>query len=144
MYNVNPKMEKLTLTEAARVLGISEGAVRKRYKRGKLRGDTGVDGRLYVWVDTGHTDHPEPSGELVEELRDRVRSLERQLDQERQAHAESRRIAAILAQRVPELEAPSEATRPQEGPEPRSEGYGTPENSEANIGRPWYRRIFGG
>ncbi len=41
--------------------------------------------------------------ELLEEVRDRVRSLEKQLDEEKEANRENRRIIAGLVQRVPEL-----------------------------------------
>ncbi|HVF02008.1 MAG TPA: hypothetical protein VNA27_11850 [Rubrobacteraceae bacterium] len=47
--------------------------------------------------------------ELVEVLRDEVTHLRDQLDRERDASAELRRIVAGLVQRVPELEAPAEA-----------------------------------
>jgi hypothetical protein len=46
--------------------------------------------------------------ELLEELRDRVRSLENQLADEREANRDNRRIIAGLVQRIPELEPPRE------------------------------------
>lgn len=58
-------------------------------------------------------------GALVEMLTDQVVYLRSQLDQERQAHAEARRIIGGLVQRVPELEAPAQerAPEPREAPE---------------------------
>ena len=44
-------------------------------------------------------------GALVEILTDQVTYLRSQLDQERQTHAEARRIIGGLVRRVPELEA---------------------------------------
>src|SRR5919107_4167559 len=46
-------VDRLTIQEAARQLGISEGAVRKRVTRGSLEHDKEDDGRVYVYVDAG-------------------------------------------------------------------------------------------
>lgn len=45
------------------------------------------------------------SAALVEELRDRVRFLENQLQQANERDRENRRIVAALTSRIPELEA---------------------------------------
>src|SRR5215212_4784469 len=44
-------LERLTIQEAARTLGISEGAVRKRVTRGALQHEKEDDGRVYVYLD---------------------------------------------------------------------------------------------
>ncbi len=44
--------ERVTVQEAARQLGITESAVRKRVQRGLLEHDKEPDGRLYVYLDT--------------------------------------------------------------------------------------------
>lgn len=41
----------MTIQEAARRLGISEGAVRKRVTRNTLRHDKAPDGRVFVYLD---------------------------------------------------------------------------------------------
>jgi hypothetical protein len=46
-------VDRLTIQEAARRLGISEGAVRKRVTRDSLKNDKGDDGRVYVYLDSG-------------------------------------------------------------------------------------------
>jgi excisionase family DNA binding protein len=143
--------QRLTLAEAAQVLGTSKDAVRMRVKRGTLRSEKGGDGRVYVWVNVNadadpnavHSEpHVEAWRELIEELRDRVRSLE-------DANRENRRIIAALTQRIPELESPA----PQEPPDrpPNAEaGFRReetpPGGEEAQEGteRPWWRRVFGG
>lgn len=43
--------DRVSVSEAARRLGISDGAVRKRVERGSLDGDKDEEGRLYVWLD---------------------------------------------------------------------------------------------
>jgi hypothetical protein len=106
---------RVDLSEAAALLGVSKDAVRIRVKRGTLRSETGEDGRVYVWVNVTpegdqNTVHPglqvEARRQLIDELRDRVRSLE-------EANRENRRIIAALTQRIPELEPPAQGT-PQE------------------------------
>ena len=106
---------RVDLQTAAELLGISSDAVRKRAKRGKMPHETGVDGKLYVWVDEGQT-RADTEGEkkrsnVTFELEPRdelIATLKEQLEAERNAHAETRRIAYTLAQRVPELEAAQE------------------------------------
>jgi hypothetical protein len=83
--------------------------------------------------------------ELLEVLRDEVSHLRDQLDRERDASAELRRIVAGLVQRVPELEGTSE---PREAPETLSEGTDkedvSSEPQEASERRSWLSRFFFG
>src|SRR5215211_4354314 len=99
--------QRLTVHDAARRLGISEDAVRMRVKRGTLSADK-EGGRLYVLLDIEPTTEPttDRTDELIEELRGRVLSLEHQLDQEREANRENRRIIVALTSRIPAIEAP--------------------------------------
>jgi hypothetical protein len=125
---------RATIQEAARTLGVSEGAIRKRVKRGTLTHDKDSDGRVYVYLDDGldEVSHPERDAlisEMVEELRDEVRYLREQLHQElerRSAEAERyqqivaalARANASLTERLQALEPPQEETPPE--PPPRS------------------------
>jgi hypothetical protein len=106
-------VRRMPLKEAADALGISKDAVRQRVRRGTLRSDKGEDGRVYVYLDgVPDADRPaeqDQASDLTDELRDRLHYVEQQLEAERQAHAEARRIIAGLVERVPALEAPSEA-----------------------------------
>lgn len=141
---------RVTLAEAARVLGISKEGVRKRVKRGKLRSDKDPDGRVYVYLPfVGDEVPPGPGpgqaavGELVEEMRERITDLKAQLEAERNAHAETRRIAYTLAQRVPELEAAQEPPQaPETAPEEPTDTNTPPPENEPQR-RSWWRRIFG-
>jgi hypothetical protein len=116
---------RVHLSEAATILGVSKDAVRMRVKRGTLRSEKGGNGRVYVWVNdvanadpNGVPDPPEtePYRELVEELRDRVRYLERQVEEERDSRRRADTLLAQLMQRIPELEAPRGRTRPDDSP----------------------------
>ena len=160
---------RVHLSEAAELLGVSKDAVRMRVKRGTLRSEKGEDGRVYVWVNvTPDGDSPntnlqgevEHYRELIDELRDRVRSLE-------EANSENRHIIAALTQRIPELPAASEVAPPdapgssgqgaqeQDGAEPRPATAGPQDSYERprdtaefpvrwSLTRPRWRRVFGG
>jgi hypothetical protein len=149
--------QRVTMTEAAELLGMSRDAVRMRVRRGSLASEKGEDGRVYVFLEPDQErDHPQAEDEtsssrleepLIEELRDQVGYLREQLRREQDAHAEARRIIAALTARIPEIEAPSE---PREAPteateQPGRVGPQTPlESAQAGSQRaPWWRRIFG-
>jgi hypothetical protein len=158
--------EGTTVAQAARTLGITEGAVRKRVERGKLAAERATDGRLIVHLDSDTTatdttrDRPRqsPDERYTRSLEEQVEYLRSQLEQEREARTEERRrqdtVIAQLSQAnaeqartIRELEAPSEAPESPEtveeeperaGPRPATGGAQEP------VQRPWWRRVFGG
>src|SRR5215210_6979487 len=136
---------RLTQREAAERLGVSVEAVRKRVKRGTLDSDKGEDGRRYVYLDDAPDaggPQPEPDT-LTSELRDRLRYVEQQLEQERQAHGEARRLLAAALERIPAIEAPEEAPQAPEPDEEQQQGRGTVGSEpQAAPQRPWWRRVF--
>ncbi len=129
---------RVTVKEAAGILGISPEAVRARIKRGTLHKEKDQDGTVYVRLDgdgTGDGTHYAHQGrdELVAQLRAEVEAW----------REESRRkdhIIAALVQRVPELEAARDETQ---APEPSGSGDVPPEPEEAAQPRSWWRRFFG-
>jgi len=139
------------LPTAASLLGTTTEAVRKRATRGTLRSER-HDGRVVVWVDDDRTEggreaQVEGDGALVEALRDQVTYLREQLDIRTEELREHRRLLAGLIERVPELEAPREASgapetveEEPESAEPRSAAGGAQEA----VRRSWWRRVFGG
>ena len=165
--------QRVTVADAALLLGISEDAVRSRLRRGTLRRETGGDGTVFVVLGTDRpasyqrpTDnrstnqqndrqtagqsidsHVDSRGgsetyrdELVEALRDELAHLRDQLDRERDASAELRRIVAGLVQRVPELEA---APEPRNAPKTASEGMVNSDDVPSEPERvSWLRRLL--
>jgi excisionase family DNA binding protein len=126
---------RVTVQEAARLLGISEGAVRARIHRGTLETERD-SGTVYVRLNADDTTNERTEqSELVQTLREYNATLERQLNAERESSAELRRIVAGLVQRIPELEAPSE---PRESPETATEA------AEGVDRRGFWARLFGG
>jgi hypothetical protein len=112
--------ERLTVAQAAAALGITEGAVRSRIKRGTLP-TTKEGGTMFVLLADGTSEANQPpstgvpggQSELVTSLQDQVRYLREQLDAEREARTEERRrhdtVVAQLTSRIPAIEAPAEA-----------------------------------
>jgi hypothetical protein len=155
-----------TVAEAARILGITEGAVRKRVERRRLAAERTADGRLIVYLgrDTTTTDttrdRPRPSrgDRYTRGLEAEVEYLRRQLDQEREARTEERRrhdtlmaqltqANAALAARIPELEPPPEEREsPETAEEQQGRGQPRPATVESQelVHRSWLRRLFGG
>jgi hypothetical protein len=145
--------------EAAEVLDTSVDAVRMRVRRGALESDKGEDGRVYVWSNPDELGvksqrQVDGAGELIEELRDRVHSLERRLDEERDARrradtiiAQLTQANAALAARVPELEAPAQDTphgAPHRPPEPGDTPADAIDTAVDQGGLPLGRRAAGG
>lgn len=136
---------RLTVSQAATTLGISQDAVRGRIKRGTLEVEREGD-RVYVLVsdqgdDRSSSQQTDRTDLLIAELQDRVRSLE-------EANSENRRIIAALTSRIPALEAPPgerESTESAAGGESDiSPGQGVREPQTATERRPWWRRLIGG
>ncbi len=148
--------QRLTVQEAAEVLSTSVDAVRMRLRRGSLDSEKDPDGRVYVWVDGDSSETKlrlnGESSALISAKDETIRVLTEQLQAERQAHAEARRLLAAALERIPpQLEAPQEeplgapetAAEGREGAEqPRSAPAGSQEGAEPP--RSWWRRMFGG
>ena len=122
-------MDRLTVQEAARHLGISQDAVRQRIRRGSMRHDKDDKGRVYVYLDLTDTPHPTDvhdasqdtvhdasRNELIMELRDRVRFLEAELTDRKEESRRKDHIIAALTQRIPQLEPASEPREHSENP----------------------------
>ena len=143
---------RVTLKEAAEILGVSKEAVRKRVIRKTLRSDTGEDGRRYVYLDAGGDEPPthEPDA-LISEMRERLAFLEHELEVRSE---EIRRRDTIImnmteamkALNPPASEAPSDARESSETVEEapgRAESQAdAPGPQEGGRRRPWWRRVF--
>jgi hypothetical protein len=144
-------VDRVSIREAARRLGISEGAVRKRVTRGTLEHDKDPDGRVYVYLDAGSrrgVDDVQDAGvdpnssALISHLEDEIAYL----------RDENRRKDEIIMQQALTMRQLT-AGEPQE---PREPPTPSPEASEATTPqperraseepaqrRPLWRRILG-
>ena len=149
-------IQRVTVAEAARLLGTSAEAVRMRVKRGSLR-STKIKNTVYVLLSPEQTrpnqDQTRGVGSatnqtsdqttnqtddrtvLIESLRSQVEFLQEELKRREEVHVEENRrkdtIIAQLTQRIPELEPAKEATQ-----EPR-EGHVTASESPTASSREW-------
>lgn len=163
-----PVRRRMPVREAAGELGITVEAVRNRIKRGTLSSEKEA-GSVYVLLDgdqersagqpeagrdqpgagRGQTsDQNQPAG-LVEELRDRIAYLERQVEEEREARRRADTLMARLMDRVPELPAASRE-EPRESRNNADENATRPDVSTASASpqtsvqrRPWWKRLIG-
>jgi hypothetical protein len=132
---------RLTLREAAEVLGVSKEAVRKRALRGTLRSERDPDGRVYVYVDAGQDEPPthEPNA-LISHLIDEVAYL-------REENQRKDEIIMRQAMTVQALTAGSESDARESpvSPGPSDTAETTTDASggqQTPTERPWWRRIF--
>ena len=153
---------RLTVAEASEILGVTVEAVRGRIKRGTLDHERTDKGVFVLLGADQSSDRPRPD---TDQVTDRLRSdntalisakdetiatLRDQLEAERQAHAEARRIIAGLVERIPAIEAPRDSpSEARESPETVEDASGgashRPDAPGAQEGaqRPWWRRMFG-
>jgi hypothetical protein len=127
---------RFSVYEAAEVMGITVDAIRKRVARGTILHEKDDDGRVWVILDTDQdtaskvrdTDQPQSDKDaLISEMRERVASLERQLESERQANSEHRRLLAAALERIPpQLEPPSESPESDASPTPTDDTLPSP------------------
>ncbi len=126
------------MAEASEILAVTVEAVRGRIKRGTLEHERD-SGTVYV---------------LADELRDRIRYRERQAEEEREARRRADTLLAQLMQRIPELEAPQEATGAPESAASTGPNTEASPERETAAERPhaqeepderlsWWRRWFG-
>ncbi len=164
------RRQRVTVAQASEILGVTVEAVRGRIKRGTLDHER-HSGTVYVLLDADQTptglqpdddqttdqSRPAGRGEIEDELRDRIRYLERQVEEERDARRRADLLLSQLMDRVPQLEAPSEARESPVSPGPGDTP--TPPPGEAHVAAerlqtssspaggerpPWWRRILGG
>ncbi len=154
-------MERLTVAEAARQLGVSPEAVRKRIKRGTIEHDQDPDGLTYVYVEVDNpVANPSPDTvsnphleRLLQNQEREIEYLRAQLEEANTRDRENRRIIAGLTQRIPELEAPPQSAQEAEsvaegasgGGESREEASDEHTEPESATERrvPWWRRLLG-
>jgi excisionase family DNA binding protein len=150
-------VDRLTMAEAAKRLGVTKDAIRKRVQRGNLPYEKDSDGVIHVYLDAGDS-HPGTWGQTstgadprtrgrtstdiemvpkatVDVLQDQVQFLRAELERKDT-------IIMSLTQRIPELEPASELRGSHEtATENSGKGDDVPPEQEQ---RSWWRRMFGG
>lgn len=141
--------ERVTVQEAARQLGITESAVRKRAQRGQLRSEKATEGkkeRLYIFLDPDEDKFPET-------FRDRyIRSLEQRVNTLEDEVYRQQAILLNMTEAMKALSPPSQETPPDERESPqtateepeRAEPRPATVESQEGVRRAWrnlWRRI---
>jgi hypothetical protein len=148
----SPDLDRLTVAQAADALSISQDAVRKRIARGTMPHDRDDSGRVYVYLSPSETVHKTNQDTIQDDATKTVqdtyiRSLEDQIAFLRRELERKDGILLNLTERIPELEAASEAREsPQtvEDEPERAEPRPATGDAQEGVQRPWWRRLFGG
>jgi hypothetical protein len=157
--------QRVTVAQAAEILGVTVEAIRGRIKRGTLDHER-HSGRVYVLLDADQpTNRTRPdtdrttdrlqsdSAALISAKDETITTLRDQLEAERQAHAEARRLLMAALERIPPQieaseapearESPETAADASEGTQPRPYTPGAQEDVQRPQERSWWRRIIG-
>jgi len=139
-------VQRLSVAEAAQVLGISQQAVHGRIKRETIEHEKGEDGKIYVYVE----DNGVESGVGNHVVNDYITSLKSEIESlkhDREVWQEEARrkdtIIMALTNRIPELEAspespPDAPESPPKDSDTQSRGVIPPDQDRPS----WWRRIF--
>jgi hypothetical protein len=133
--------ERISIAEAARRLGITESAVRKRASRGQIRSERVTEGkreRLYILLDPEVDIVQEPFRErYMRSLEDRVRTLEEEVMRQQA-------IILSMSQSMQALTAPSEPSESPADERDRGEPPSSTTGAEEGVSkrRQWWRRWF--
>ncbi len=152
----HPSTARVSVQEAAEHLGTTVDAIRKRVQRGTIAHEKDPDGRVWILLDadrtrhdnvqdrTGHRQDREPDA-LISAKDETIATLRDQLEAERQAHAEARRLLMAALERIPPaIEAPRESS--ETAAEPHSYAPGAQEAAQRPRGGPLRslrRRLLG-
>ena len=154
----HPATERVSVQAAAIALGTTVDAIRKRVQRDTITYEKASDGRVWILLDTDQTrqataqDTTGPRPDTLLETKDEtIQLLREQLEAERRANEENRRIIAALTSRIPQLDAPSkppeaptEATEQPGNVEPQTPLGGAQEESvRPPEQRGFWARLFG-
>ncbi len=142
----------MTVAQAADALNISQDAVRKRIARGTIPYDRDEAGRVYVYLSASETVHKTGQDTMQDDASktvqdDYIRSLKDQIEFLRRELERKDTILLNLTERIPQLAAPSEAPGAPETVEEeaeRAEPRPAPGETQEDVQRPWWRRMFGG
>src|SRR3954452_6933952 len=114
---------RVTVAEAAQLLGVSTDSIRSRLRRGTLKREDATDGTILVvlpneisatdspdsqtTVSTGHsTNHP--TVEYVELLQAHIARLEQEIADRKEEGKRKDHLLAAALERIPAIEAPQE------------------------------------
>ena len=113
--------DRVTVSEAVEMVGVTQSAIRKRVQRGRIPWDKDSEGRINVYVNPSDTS-PEAgkdrardtvTGQSCDEV---LKAYKEQVEFLRQELERKEPLLMFLTQWIPELEVPSESRGPSEKP----------------------------
>jgi hypothetical protein len=141
-------MNRVTIPEAAQLLGITQNAVRQRIRRHSIEYEKDPDGTTYVFLEPVDT-RTEAVGDqsrdmlLIRAMQDQIDTLKTELAIRNEELRRKDHLLAALTERIPAIEPPDD-----EESEPR-ESVVTAGGDESKGAVPteteqlsWWRRIF--
>lgn len=139
---------RVTVPEAAKRLGVKEGAIRKRIERNTIDHEKSVeDGRVYVYVDIPPVEDMGYDGSYPPGYEALIKSQQEQIEFLRGELQRKDHLLAAALERIPAIEAPSdtpsdarESTVTASDEPSRGE---VPEEQEEPKKQPWWKRWFG-
>ena len=144
---------RLSVQEAADVLGVTVDAVRGRIKRGTLASTKGEDGSVYVLLEEGigadqSNGESQPSYDRADDQSQLVERMAREIEFLRGELQRKDAILLSMTEGLKALEAPSEASSeareaPVSSSEDRDKGTALSEEQEPTQRRSWWRQFFG-
>jgi hypothetical protein len=143
-------LNRMAVSDAARVLGVSVQAIHGRIKRGTIHHEKGEDGITYVFIAEDETTGAIENGVVNDLYNDYITALKSEIADWKE---EARRKDTIIAQmnqslqslinRVPELEAPQDmSSEPTESSVSHRNGENRGDVPPEAQNRSWWRRIF--
>lgn len=144
-------MDRISVPEAAELLGVTQDAVRKRIHRDAISWEQDDDGRYYVYLDSEDTTRntyratrqDTSRDALLRSMQDQIDTLKQEVaDWKEQARRKDHLLAAAL-ERIPAIEeAPSEPRESDVSPSDKPGEDGVPPEEEKRRSR-LYRFFFG-
>ena len=147
--------KRLTVAQAAELLGLSAEAVRSRVQRGTLQSEK-VGGTVYVLLEdtaqtrpNNHESHPTDGTQtnIIGDQTEFIGSLQGQIEWLRREVERKDTLLMTLMQRVPELDPARDATpEPRDDPETASAAPHRDTSQKDNVTQEnpsWWRRFFG-
>jgi hypothetical protein len=145
-------MNRVTIPEAAQLLGLTQSAVRQRIRRGNIEYEKDDKGRTYVFLDSDAT-RTEPVGDqsrdmlLFRSMQDQIDTLKGELAIRNEELRRKDHLLAALTERLPPAieppqDMPSEAAESvvtDAETQSRGDSFDSPKTSERLS---WWRKIF--
>jgi predicted ArsR family transcriptional regulator len=94
-------VERVTIAQAAKQLGITQEAIRARIRRGSIESNKGEDGRTYVYLAEEASVASGVSNDYINALKSQIASLEQDKEHLREDSQRKDAIIMSLTQRFP-------------------------------------------